>query len=197
MGIVIKNALALAKMRRAGAIVYAVLDAVEAACGPGSTTGELERVAAREMEQLGATSAFLGYNPGNSASYPAVLCTSVNDIVVHGIPSVREVLREGDIIGIDFACYCDGYCADAARTVAVGVISEPTRGLLVATREALAKALMVCGPGSRLGDVGARRAAVMAWCATLSAMALAGGCTRIRAYPTLATLAPATGSSLA
>jgi methionine aminopeptidase type I len=155
MGIVIKNALELAKMRRAGAIARAVLDAVEVACVPGTTTAALERIAAREMARLGATSAFLRYNPGNSPPYPAVLCTSINDVVVHGIPSPREVLREGDIIGIDFACYRDGYCADAARTLAVGVISAPARGLLDATREALAQAVAACGPGSRLGDIGA------------------------------------------
>ena len=155
MGIGIKNALELAKMRRAGAIARAVLDAVEAACVPGTTTAELARIAGREMARLRATSAFLGYNPGNSPPYPAVLCTSINDVVVHGIPSPREVLREGDIIGIDFACYHDGYCADAARTLGVGVISAPARGLLDATREALAQAIAACGPGSRLGDIGA------------------------------------------
>jgi methionyl aminopeptidase len=87
--------------------------------------------------------------------YPAVLCTSINHVVVHGIPSEHASLREGDIIGIDFACYRDGYCADAARTVAVGVISAPARALLDATRESLERAILQCRPGNRLGDVGA------------------------------------------
>jgi methionyl aminopeptidase len=84
-----------------------------------------------------------------------VLCTSVNRVVVHGIPSDREVLGEGDVVGVDFACYKDGYCADAARTVAVGVISEPARALLTATRESLERAIRQCLPGRRLGDIGA------------------------------------------
>src|SRR5688572_22699307 len=105
MGIVIKSNRELAKMRAAGLIVRAVLDAVEAACLPGVTTAELNRIAARELTRARARSAFLGYRPRGAPPYPAVLCTSVNDVVVHGIPSDAEVLREGDVIGIDFACY--------------------------------------------------------------------------------------------
>jgi methionyl aminopeptidase len=84
-----------------------------------------------------------------------VLCTSVNAVVVHGIPDRRQALREGDVIGIDFACYKDGYCADAARTVAVGIISAPARALIAATQECLERAIRACVPGARLGDVGA------------------------------------------
>jgi methionyl aminopeptidase len=155
MGIIIKSIAELARMRHAGAIVRAVLDAVEAACVPGTTTAELDRIAARELARARADSAFLGYRPGNLPPYPAVLCTSINNVVVHGIPRAGEVLREGDLIGIDFACFKDGYCADAARTVAVGVVSAPARALLDTTRECLARAVATCGPGTRLGDVGA------------------------------------------
>jgi methionyl aminopeptidase len=155
MGIVIKSELELAKMRAAGRIVSAVLDQVEAACVPGVTTAALNRIAARELERARARSAFLGYRPHGLPPYPAVLCTSINEVVVHGIPSEHEVLREGDIIGIDFACYKDGWCADAARTIAVGVISAPARALLDATRESLDRAIEQCLPGNRLGDVGA------------------------------------------
>jgi methionyl aminopeptidase len=155
MGIIIKSALELAKMREAGIIVRAVLDAVEAACVPGVTTAELERIAARELARGRARSTFLGYRPRGAPPYPAVLCTSVNHVVVHGIPSEREVLREGDVIGIDFACQRAGYCADAARTVAVGIVSEPARALLAATRESLERAIAECVPGRRLGDLGA------------------------------------------
>jgi methionyl aminopeptidase len=154
MGIVIKNNAELLRMRKAGDVVRAVLDAVEAACVPGTTTAELDRIAARELARRGATSAYAGYRPGGVPAYPAVLCTSINQVVVHGIPRAGEVLREGDLIGIDFACYKDGWCADAARTVAVGVISAPARALLDATRECLARALRSCQPGNRLGDVG-------------------------------------------
>src|SRR5205814_2426964 len=134
MGILLKSQRELDKMREAGRIVSAVLDAVEAACVPGVTTFELNGIAKRELARAKARSAFLGYRPGVAPPYPAVLCTSVNRVVVHGIPSKQECLREGDLIGIDFACFKEGYCADAARTVAVGVISEPARALLVSTR---------------------------------------------------------------
>jgi methionyl aminopeptidase len=155
MGIIIKNMIELTKMRRTGALVRRVLDAVEAACVPGTTTAALDKIAAREIARGGATSAFLGYRPGNLPPYPAVLCTSINQVVVHGIPRADEVLREGDLIGIDFACFVDGFCADAARTVAVGVISAPARALLASTRESLARAVAACRPGARLGDIGA------------------------------------------
>ena len=79
----------------------------------------------------------------------------MNRVVVHGIPSQQECLREGDVIGIDFACFKDGYCADAARTVAVGIISEPARALLETTRACLERAIEECVPGARLGDIGA------------------------------------------
>jgi methionyl aminopeptidase len=155
MGIVIKDDSELAKMREAGRVVRAVLDAVEEACVPGNSTGDLNRIAQRELARAKARSAFLGYRPGGIAPYPAVLCTSINRVVVHGIPSDDEVLCEGDLIGIDFACHKDGFCADAARTVAVGVISAPARSLLSATRECLERAIRECVPGNRLGDIGA------------------------------------------
>ena len=125
MGIILKSAREIAKMREAGRVVNAVLDAVEKACVPGVTTWDLNRIAERIFTRAGCRSAFLGYAPGSSPPYPAVLCTSRNHEVVHGIPRPEVVLAEGDILGIDFACFKDGYCADAARTVAVGVISEP------------------------------------------------------------------------
>jgi methionyl aminopeptidase len=155
VGIVIKNRAELARMREAGRIVAAVLDAVEAACVPGATTADLNRIARRELERAGASSAFLGYAPGGAPPYPAVLCTSINEEVVHGIPDPRRVLREGDLVGIDFACSKDGWCADAARTVAVGVISAPARDLLDTTRACLDRAIAECVIGRRLGDLGA------------------------------------------
>jgi methionyl aminopeptidase len=155
MGIVLRSSSELAKMRDVGAIVAAVLDAVEAACVPGVTTAELEAIARRELRRTGATSAFLGYGPGGIAPYPAVLCTSINEVIIHGIPSKDEVLREGDVIGIDFACLKGGFAADAARTVAVGVVSAPANELLATTRDALAAAIAAAVPGGRIGDIGA------------------------------------------
>jgi methionyl aminopeptidase len=155
MGIILKNTTEIAKMREAGKIVREVLDAVELACTPGVTTAALNQIAKRLLEKHKARSAFLGYSPHGESPYPAVLCASVNHVVVHGIPDGRTVLKEGDLISVDFACYKDGYCADAARTVGVGVISAPARALLDKTRESLARAIAQCHVGARLGDVGA------------------------------------------
>jgi methionyl aminopeptidase len=154
MGIVIKNSIELNKMHEAGRVVAGVLDAVELACVPGVTTAELERIARRELERARAKSAFLGYRQAGTPPFPAVLCTSVNQVVVHGIPSDHVVLREGDVIGIDFACFKNGYCGDAARTIAVGVVSASARDLIASTRAALDAAIAECMPGKRLGDVG-------------------------------------------
>src|SRR3954462_11283187 len=96
MGIILKSQSELDKMREAGLIVSAVLDAVEVACVPGVTTFELNRIAERELERAKARSAFLGYRPGGAPPYPAVLCTSVNRVVVHGSPSKHGCLRAGD-----------------------------------------------------------------------------------------------------
>ena len=142
-------------MREAGRVVHAVLNAVEKACVPGAPTLDLDRLAAEALQRAGCRSAFVGYAPGGAPPYPAVLCTSRNHEVVHGIPSKHVILQEGDILGIDFACFKDGYCADAARTVAVGVISAPARGLLDVTREALGLAIACCTPDHRLEDIGA------------------------------------------
>jgi methionyl aminopeptidase len=154
MGIILKSAREIAKMREAGRVVNSVLDAVEKACVPGVSTWELNRIAERIFTRAGCRSAFLGYAPGSAPPYPAVLCTSRNHEVVHGIPRPQVILAEGDILGIDFACFKDGYCADAARTVAVGVISAPARRLLDTTREALERAISRCTPESRLEDIG-------------------------------------------
>ena len=155
MGIVLRSEDEIAGIGRTGAIVARVLDAIEAACAPGVTTAELDAIAERELRRAGARSVYIGYNPGGAPPYPRVLCTSINSVVVHGIPSAKDVLREGDLVGIDFACAKDGWVADAARTIAVGVVSAPARRLLDTTREALDRAIAAAVPGGRLGDVGA------------------------------------------
>jgi methionyl aminopeptidase len=121
---------------------------------PGVTTWELNEIADREMKRLGANSAFLGYKPSGAPAYPAVLCTSVNDVVVHGIPRKDVVLKEGDIVGVDFGCFLDGFCGDSARTVMVGKVSDEARRLVEATRDALDRAISHCLPGNRLQDIG-------------------------------------------
>jgi methionyl aminopeptidase len=155
MPIFIKSAHEVAKMRRTGLIVADVLDAVEEASKPGVSTWELNDVANKVMTRAGAKSAFLGYAPGGVPPYPAVLCSSRNEIVVHGIPRKDDRLTEGDILGIDFACYKDGYCADAARTFGVGRISAEARRLIDVSWEALEKGIAACAPGQHLQDIGA------------------------------------------
>jgi methionyl aminopeptidase len=149
MKIYLKTQDEIAKLRAVNLIVSAVLDACAAAIKPGVSTWELNEVADKEMKRHGATSAFLGYH-----GYPAVLCTSVNEVVVHGIPRKDVVLKEGDIIGIDFGCFKDGYCGDSARTIAVGKVSDEARKLMDATRESLDRAIDHCVPGNRLQDIG-------------------------------------------
>lgn len=149
MRIYLKTTDEIAKLRAVNLVVCQVLDAVEAAARPGVSTWELNQVAEHKMKELGAVSAFLGYH-----GYPAVLCTSVNEVVVHGIPRKDVVLKEGDILGIDFGCFLDGFCGDSARTLAIGAVSDEARALMDATREALERGIAQCLPGNRLQDIG-------------------------------------------
>ncbi|MEK6606661.1 MAG: type I methionyl aminopeptidase [Myxococcota bacterium] len=154
MKIFVKNGSELARMREANLLVARVLDEVEKACVPGTTTWELNRIAAAVIDKAHARSAFLGYVAGDSPPYPAVICTSVNEEVVHGVPRKDRVLREGDIVGVDFGVFVDGFCGDAARTIAIGKISPQARALMDATRESLERAIACCVPDGRLGDIG-------------------------------------------
>src|ERR1700755_3661190 len=115
MAIVCKSTTEIEKMRRSGRIVREVLDHVRSFVKPGATTMELERAAEKKMKELGAKPAFKGYY-----DYPCVLCTSLNEEIVHGIPSERRVLKEGDIVSIDCGVVLDGYYGDAAVTVPGG-----------------------------------------------------------------------------
>ncbi|HXY38224.1 MAG TPA: M24 family metallopeptidase, partial [Vicinamibacteria bacterium] len=118
-------------MARACRIVVDTLDTLERAAVPGITTREMDRIAREQIEKAGARPAFLGYR-----DYPATLCISVNEEVVHGIPGPRR-LKEGDIVGLDLGCIVDGFYGDAARTVAVGKASPEAQRLLEATKDAL------------------------------------------------------------
>ena len=149
MSIQLKSPAEIAKLREANLIVADVLDQLEAVAKPGMTTWELNEVADRRLKQLKAESAFLGYH-----GYPAVLCTSVNEVVVHGIPRKDVVLKEGDLLSIDFGAYKDGWCGDSARTLPIGKVSAKAEALMTATRESLEKAITQCVPGNRLGDIG-------------------------------------------
>lgn len=141
-------------MREAGLVASSILDQVCDAAKPGVSTWELDDIARRGISKHKVTSAFLHYNPGNKPPYPAVLCTSRNEVIVHGIPRKSDVLADGDIIGIDFGIFKQGLCADTARTVMVGNVSPEKRRLVEACRDALEAAIALCRPGNRLGDLG-------------------------------------------
>ena len=138
-------------MRRAGKVVREVLEIVRGEVKPGATTLDLEKVAEAHIAALGAKPAFKGYH-----GYPCVLCTSVNSEVVHGIPSKKRVLKEGDIVSVDCGAIVDGYYGDAAITVPVGEkISPDTARLLAVTEKSLQAGISAVKPGATLGDIGA------------------------------------------
>jgi methionyl aminopeptidase len=150
MGIVCKSAAEIEKMRRSGRVVREVLDTVKAMVRPGVTTMDLERAAEKKIATAGATPAFKGYH-----DYPCVLCTSVNNEIVHGIPSEKRTLKAGDIVSIDCGVVLDGYYGDAAITVAVGEQVDPElQKLLEVTRAALYRAIEKMRIGNTVGDVG-------------------------------------------
>ena len=150
----LKTSKEIAKLREANLIVAEVLDEVGALVAPGVSTWEMEELARSILDKHGATSAFMGYQPGGDVPpFPAVLCTSKNEVIVHGIPSKDDVLEEGDILSVDFGCFLDGWCGDSARTFPVGAISEEAETLLRVTRESLEHAIDEMRVDHRLGDV--------------------------------------------
>ncbi len=148
MAIEIKSAAQIEVMREAGLVVARTLQAVAAADGPGVTTADLDALAEQEIRGAGATPSFKGYH-----GYPAALCTSVNDEVVHGIPSEKRALNEGDIVSIDCGVIINGFYSDAAVTYPVGKVSSQTRKLLDVTLGSLEAAIQQCQVGGRLFDI--------------------------------------------
>jgi len=144
----IKTPEQFAIMREAGLVVARTLDVVAAAVRPGVSTADLDALAEREIRAAGATPSFLGYH-----GYPATICTSVNEEIVHGIPTPARRLDEGDIISIDCGAIVGGWHGDAARTVGVGTISAEHAALLSACEAALWHGLAQARPGGRLGDI--------------------------------------------
>jgi len=147
--IVCRSAAELEQMREAGRLVGEVLTELAAAVAPGVSTADLDALAEKRIRQAGATPAFKGYH-----GYPATICASVNDEVIHGIPSGRRVLNEGDVISIDCGASLNGYYGDSAVTLPVGMISETTATLLRVTEESLYKAIEAARPGNRISDIG-------------------------------------------
>jgi methionyl aminopeptidase len=150
MGVIYKSATELDKMRKSGRIVRQVLKAVEAAVAPGVSTMDLERIAEKKIHDLGAKPAFKGYY-----DYPCVLCTSVNEQIVHGIPSEKRMLKDGDIVSIDCGVVLDGYFADSAITVPVGKVKPEIAKLLDVTKKSLERAIEQMVVGNTIGDIGA------------------------------------------
>src|SRR5689334_24345636 len=141
----------LAKMKRSGQIVRQVLDAVKALVAPGVSTMDLEHAAEEKIRELGAKPAFKGYY-----DYPCVLCTSVNNEIIHGIPSEKRMLKEGDIVSIDCGVVLDGYYGDSAVTIPVGhTLAPELKKLIDVTETSLKKAIDEVRLGKTLGDIGA------------------------------------------
>jgi methionyl aminopeptidase len=139
----------LERMREAGRLVGEVLAELAAIVAPGVTTADLDALAEKRIARAGAVPAFKGYH-----GYPATICTSINEEVIHGIPSGRRLLKDGDIISIDVGASLNGYFGDSAVTLPVGQVSEEAATLLRVTEEALYKAIERVRPGNRISDIG-------------------------------------------
>src|SRR5438132_2914812 len=153
-GPILKSRDEIAVMDRANRVVLEILEILRGMMKPGTTTAQLNAVAEEELAHRGAKSPFKGYAPMGLPPYPAVLCASANDVIVHGIPS-RAKLQEGDVVGLDFGSIVDGFVGDAAITVPVGTVSPRAEELVRTTRECLDLAVEEMRPGRHLGDLGA------------------------------------------
>jgi methionyl aminopeptidase len=149
MMIVLKTSRELKIMREAGRIAANALKLAGAAVEPGVSTWEIDRIARRYIEEQGAKPTFLGYG-----GYPASACVSVNNVVIHGIPSKKQLIKEGDIVSIDIGATYDGYVGDNAWTFPCGKVSAEAQRLMDATRESLYEGIKQALAGNRLGDVG-------------------------------------------
>jgi methionyl aminopeptidase len=150
VAVLLKSSQEIEKMRRAGEVTRDVLELVRGLVKPGVTTFDLEKAAVARLAELGIKAAFKGYH-----GFPCALCTSVNSEVVHGIPSEKRILKEGDIVSVDFGVVVDGYYGDSAITVPVGNIAPDTARLLEVTKKSLHAGIAAVRPGATLGDVGA------------------------------------------
>ncbi len=150
----LKSEAELNKMRQAGRIVAEVLERMKEWAVPGVTTGELDARAEALIRQRGAIPSFKGYPPGSAHPFPASICASINEELVHGIPDSR-VLREGDILSVDVGAIYEGYHGDAAITLPVGQVSPEVMRLLEVTAQALAVGIAQARPGNHCGDISA------------------------------------------
>ncbi len=153
-GPVLKSRDEIATMDRVNRVVLEIVEIMREMARPGATTAQMNAVAEEELARRGAKSPFKGYAPMGMPPYPAVVCTSLNDVIVHGIPN-REKLEDGDILGIDFGAVLDGFVGDGAVTVVVGKAAPQVQKLVDTTRECLDLAIEEMRPGKYLGDIGA------------------------------------------
>ena len=153
--VTIKSKQEIVKMREACRVAYLAQKAVEGAIKPGISTWELDKIAEREMRKNGAIPAEKGYPSGVKGipPFPGAICASVNDEVIHGIPSKKVILKEGDIISVDLVAYKDGFHGDCARTYTVGKIDKETKRLIDVTKEAFFVGIQYAKKGNRLGDI--------------------------------------------
>jgi methionyl aminopeptidase len=153
--IIIKTPAEIEKLREGGKRLATVLAKTAALVVPGISALELDMFAQEEIKKLGDTPAFLGYKaPGHRIAYPAALCVSVNAEVVHGIPTAKTILKEGDIVSLDLGIKHEGLFTDHAVTVAVGTLSKERATMLQVTREAMYRGIQAIVPGARVGDIG-------------------------------------------
>jgi methionyl aminopeptidase len=142
-------------IREGGKILAAILDHTISHVKPGISTGELNEIAEKKMNEFGGVPSFKGYHPpGFSVPFPAVICASLNDQIVHGIPSYDEILQEGDIISLDIGMIYKKCYTDMAKTVAVGTVTEEVQQLLDVTKTSLEKAIEQVKPGNTVQDIG-------------------------------------------
>ena len=153
-GITIKSNRELAHMREAGSVVARTKVKLMDAIRPGVTTAELDRLAEKQIRDMGASPSFKGYTAGGPTPFPATICVSINEEIVHGIPGGR-VLREGDVVSVDVGATVNGFHADSAFTVGVGAISDEAQRLVDTTRESLATGISRARAGGRVGDISA------------------------------------------
>ncbi len=162
MAVIMKSRQEVARLREAGRIVAETYEVLRPHIKPGATTAELDALAEDFIKSKGALPLYKGYGAqparrGYPARmpFPGTICASINDVICHGIPSPRERLREGDIIGIDIGVLYRGWCGDACETIAVGKVDGATQRLLDVTRTCLELGIEQARPGKRLGDIGA------------------------------------------
>jgi methionyl aminopeptidase len=147
--ITLKSERELAQMRKVGGVVARILGELCQMAAPGLSTWEIDQFAESRCKELGVIPAFKGYR-----GFPATVCISLNDEVVHGIPSPKRVLKEGDIVGLDFGVSLDGWYGDSARTVAIGKVTPKVQQLLDVTAESLRQGVQECYEGNRIFDIG-------------------------------------------